>query len=351
LQWNSFFLYFLGYSYKILRESKSNMAKRKKKKNSSTILTYIAWSLAIIAFVLSALVAGYYFGYEDGQANALKNEKKNKEKSRVLLQKLEKTSKQNKSVNKRLKEVLKKEYVSASHEFDDTPQSKPPKAPKREIKRTIKKPKLAIIIDDVGTRMQVRAIKSVHIPLTMSFLPPSNARPNSAKLAANENFYMVHLPMEAMNWSAEEPLTLRVNDSQEKITQRIEKLKRLFPKVHYINNHTGSKFTSNEIAMNRLINALNKNNINFIDSRTTAQTKAPQVMKNFGFKYVARDVFLDHHMDKAYVLKQIKQAVKEAKLHGTAIAIGHPHPNTLQALKESKKVLDEVDVVFVNRLY
>ena len=331
------------------------MAKRKKKKNSSNILTYVAWTLAIIALVLSALVAGYYFGYEDGQTTISKQENQEKQKRLALLQKLEKTVKPQKSVNTRLKDVLKKEtkkqYVSASHEFDDTPKATPPKPAKREIKRTSNKPKLAIIIDDVGTRKQVQAIKSVHIPLTMSFLPPSNARPNTAKLAAKEPFYMVHLPMEAMNWSAEEPLTLRVNDSQQKISQRIAKLKKLFPRTHYINNHTGSKFTSNEIAMNRLIFALNKNNINFIDSRTTAQTKAPKVMKNFGFSYVARDVFLDHHMDKAYVLKQIKQAVKIAKLHGTAIAIGHPHPNTLEALKESKKVLSEVDVVLVNKLY
>jgi polysaccharide deacetylase 2 family uncharacterized protein YibQ len=333
------------------------MAKRRKTKKKSNILNYIAWTLAIIALVLSALVAGYYFGYEDAQESLTKQEKQEKQKRLALLQKLEKTTKTTSNVNKRLKEVLKKEtkktneYVSASHEFDTTPQAKPPKPAKREFKRGIHKAKLAIIIDDVATKKQVRAIKSVHIPLTMSFLPPSSVRPNTAKLAAKENFYMVHLPMEAMNWSAEEPLTLRVNDSQQKISQRIEKLKSLFPKVHYINNHTGSKFTSNEIAMNRLVFALNKNNISFIDSRTTAQTKAPKVMKNFGFKYVARDVFLDHHMDKAYVLKQIKQAVKVAKLHGTAIAIGHPHPNTLQALKESKKVLDEVDVVFVNRLY
>ena len=354
MQWYSLFLYFLGYSFKNL-ESRIIMAKRKKKKNSSNILSYIAWTLALIALVLSALVAGYYFGYDDGQADISKQEKLEKQKRLALLKKLEKETKPQKNVKKRLKEVLKKEtkkeYVSAAHEFDDTPQAKPPKAIKRKIVRTSHKAKLAIILDDVCTKRQVQAIKSLHLPLTMSFLPPSNARPNSAKLAAKEKFYMVHLPMEAQNWSAEEPSTLRIHDSQQKISKRITQIKKLFPKAHYINNHTGSKFTSNEIAMNRLIFALNQNHINFIDSRTTAKTKAPKVMKNFGFKYVARDVFLDHHMDKAYVLKQIKQAVKVAKLHGTAIAIGHPHPNTLQALQESKKILQEVDLVLVNRLY
>jgi polysaccharide deacetylase 2 family uncharacterized protein YibQ len=184
----------------------------------------------------------------------------------------------------------------------------------------------------------------------MSFLPPSPRRPNTPKLASRESIYMVHLPMEAQNFSAEEPFTLRINDSQQLITQRVTEIKRLFPKVEYINNHTGSKFTANETAMNKLIFALKSNNINFIDSRTTAQTQAPIVLKNFGLNYVARDVFLDHHMEKEYVLEQIKVAIKVAKSHGSAIAIGHPHKNTLQALYESKKLLNQVDLVYINRL-
>jgi len=161
---------------------------------------------------------------------------------------------------------------------------------------------------------------------------------------------MVHLPMEAQNFNKEEPFTLHVNDSQKIINQRITELKKLFPRVKYINNHTGSKFTSDEIAMNRLISVLNMKRINFVDSRTTAQTKAPKVMKNFGLKYVARDVFLDHKHDKEYILSQIKKAIGIAKTHGTAIAIGHPHKNTLLAIAESKVLFKEVELVYINRL-
>ena len=333
------------------------MAKRKRSKaaHSSKILTYIAWGLAIVAMVLSSLVAGYYFGYEDAQADISKQAKIEHKKRLSIAKKLEKSVKEKRktTVNKRLKEVLKKEtkhYVSASHEFDDTALGKPPKMAKRKMKLSPVKPMLAIIIDDVGTKSQVNAIKSLNMPLTMSFLPPSKARPNSAKLASHEKLYMVHLPLEAQSFSAEEPDTLRISDSQQKISARIRNIKNLFPKVHHINNHTGSKFTSNEVAMNRLIYALRANNINFIDSRTTAETKAPKVLKNFGLNYVARDVFLDHHMDKKYIKEQIKKAIQVAKTHGTAIAIGHPHANTILALNESKKLLKEVELVYINRL-
>lgn len=335
------------------------MAKRKKTKpnSSSKLLLYTAWGLAIIALTLSAFVAGYYFGIDDTKGQISKSKKVEQEKRIALLKKLEESAKKAESngqnVNKRLKEVLKKEsksYISASHEVDDDTLANPPLITTREIKHTTSKPKLAIIIDDVGTSSQVKAIKSLQMPLTMSFLPPSPRRPNTPKLASVESHYMVHLPMEAQNFSAEEPFTLRVNDTQHTISERVNELKKLFPKVAYINNHTGSKFTANEIAMNRLIFALNSNKIHFIDSRTTAQTKAPQVLKNFGLNYVARDVFLDHHMDKDYILNQIKIAVKVAKSHGSAIAIGHPHKNTLQALYESKEVLQDVELVYIDRL-
>ncbi len=333
------------------------MAKRKKSQKNKTktkILTYIAWILAFIALVLSTLLAGYYIGFSDGKSKTEKLYSKENTKQKALLKKLENSlSKKKLSVNTRLKSVLKKEtqdYLSASHEIDGNFLVNTPKMAKRKRVITPHKARLVIIIDDVGTKTQVEAIKSLRLPLTMSFLPPSKARPNTAKLAKLEKLYMVHLPMEAQNWSAEEPNTLRIHDQQTKISARIKEIKQLFPKVKYINNHTGSKFTSSEVAMNRLIFALSANNIHFIDSRTTAQTKAPKVLKNFGLKYVSRDVFLDHHMDKPYVLKQIKKAIKVAKSHGSAIAIGHPHKNTLQALYESKELLKDVELVYINRL-
>ncbi len=329
----------------------------KKSKNNSKILQFIAWFLAIVALIMISIVAGYYLGFHDANVKPVNNKEIQKKNNALVLHKLEEKPKhkvQQKTVTKRLQEVLQKEvksYDSAAHEIDDEALANPDKALPKKLIVYNTKPKLAIIIDDMSTSTQVNAVKSLHIPLTMSFLPPRPARPNSAKLAAHEKFYMVHLPMEAMHFSAEEPNTLRIHDSQQKISARIAQIKKEFPKVQYINNHTGSKFTSNEVAMNRLIFALNANKIHFIDSRTTAKTMAPKVLKNFGLKYVARDVFLDHKMDKAYVKGQIKEAIKVAKARGHCIAIGHPHKNTLAALAESKALFKDVDLVQVNKVY
>ena len=338
---------------------KRKTRKSKKPADTAKILSLIAWVLSFITVSLASLAFGYYLGYGDAKKEISSDIRQKEIKRLAVLKKLESISSADdkKTVTDRLKEVLKKQStesvtkpVGASHEYDSTALSKPPKRLKRDQKVVGAKPKLAIILDDVSVRSQVEAIKGLNLPLTMSFLPPSKTRPNSAQLASKEPFYMVHLPMEAMSFTKEEPFTLRVDDSQRKINDRVQKVKELFPRVRYINNHTGSKFTSNERAVNRLIYSLNKENINFIDSRTIADTKVPQVMKNFGLKYMARDVFLYHHLDKAYVKKQIKQAIKLAKKYGSAIAIGHPHVNTIMAIHESKKLFKDVELVLVNRL-
>lgn len=323
----------------------------KKKKTGSAFLKYTAWFLVIIALVLVSFVIGYYLGINNAKTTTVIKERvATHKKTATKIPKAPAVS-----VNKRLQEVLKKEtkaYVSAAHEIDDESLANPPKRKSQAVKVYTSKPKLAIIIDDVQTASQVKAIKRLHLKLTMSFLPPRPGRPNAAKLAAHEKFYMVHLPLEAMHFNSPESNTLHVHDSQQKISARIKEIKRLFPKVAYLNNHTGSKFTANEVAMNRLIFALNANHIRFIDSRTTAKTMAPKVLKNFGLKYVSRDVFLDNHTDKPYILKQIKKAIALAKTRGHAIVIGHPHTNTLQALYESKKLFKkDVDLVQINQIY
>jgi len=330
------------------------MAKRKKSKSkkSSNILKHTVWILAFIAVILSSFIAGYYIGKNKAEQELTKKYELKDQKRLAMLKKVKEEQKEN--VSSRLKQEIIIENkrnlknIGASHEYEG---STLPQLPKREDVINVTKPKLAIIIDDVSIKSQVKAIKDLNLPITMSFLPPSKFSPNSSKLAAKENFYMVHLPMEAKNFSKEEPFTLRASDSQEKITQRIANIKQLFPKVKYINNHAGSKFTSSETAVKRLVYALKEQNINFIDSRTIASTKVPIVMKKLGNKYMARDVFLDHEMDKGYIKEQIKKAIKIAKKHGTAIAIGHPHINTLLAISESKKLFKEVDLVMVNRLY
>jgi len=88
-------------------------------------------------------------------------------------------------------------------------------------------------------------------------------------------------------------------------------------------------------------------NLHFVDSRTTAATKAPQVAQKYNLPLYSRDIFLDNSLNKKEITNQLKKAVKIAKKHGFAVAIGHPHVNTLEVLRNSKSLLKDVELVYL----
>ena len=107
------------------------------------------------------------------------------------------------------------------------------------------------------------------------------------------------------------------------------------PGVVGVNNHQGSQATSDAELMSELMPVLRERNLFYIDSRTTSATVSFETAQNFGFRSAFRNVpFLDDVTEVAPVRKQLNLALRGAREKGEAIAIGHPHPATLQALRE-----------------
>lgn len=212
------------------------------------------------------------------------------------------------------------------------------------------KPKLAIIIDDMANKEQVKELKTLHLKLNPSFFPSHTLHPNTPKLAKEFEFYMVHLPLKALSFQNKMSV-LSPEDNEEEIEKTIAKIKGEFKNLKFINNHTGSLFTSDEEAMRRLYKVLDKYHLSFVDSKTIHNSKAPKIAKEMQKIYIKRDVFLDNEDDVIYVKNQLLSAVKLAQKKGYAIAIGHPKKNTFKALKESKELLKSVDLVYLSELY
>lgn len=213
------------------------------------------------------------------------------------------------------------------------------------------KPKLCIIIDDMATREQVKALKATGLKLTPSFFPPDSTHPKTPILAREFEFFMVHLPLSAQHYANEELQTLYVSDTYEYILAEIARIKRSFSGFKFINNHTGSLFTSDTQAMRRLFRALQKHELVFVDSVTTSATKGAFVAKEFNQKPIKRDIFLDNDNKTPAIKDKIKEAVQIAHKKGFAIAIAHPKKNTFKALTQSKDLLQSVELVYLDELY
>jgi hypothetical protein len=197
-------------------------------------------------------------------------------------------------------------------------------------------PRLAIVIDDLGhDRAQADALFQLSYPLTISVLPHL---PNSGEIAeeAHRRGYqvMLHLPIASTGGENDEPIELRPGMDSTAVGQSFTAMLDTVPYAAGVNNHEGSLGTSNRNLMDELMPMLRQHNLFFIDSRTTAATVAEAAAHGAGVPTTSRNVFLDDEQSPGPIRKQFDLAIRDAKKKGSALAIGHPHPETLQVLTE-----------------
>jgi polysaccharide deacetylase 2 family uncharacterized protein YibQ len=222
----------------------------------------------------------------------------------------------------------------------------------RERQRVKKSyPKLVIIIDDVTFKYQLDAIKSLPYKVTPSIFPPNRMNFNSYKLARGLKHFLVHLPLESHSKKMNKMYkTIFIDDSYEKVKNRVLEIRKLFPNAKYINNHTGSKFTENYEASKRLYKLLLDNNFTFIDSKTSQRSKIGRISREYNKRYIQCNIFIDNKKDINYTLDRIKDGVQIAKRRGFAVIIGHPHTTTIEALRKAKDILKDVEVIYIDEL-
>ena len=309
------------------KQRKKTKSKKKLKKSS---LSYKFIFITLI--MLSIFAFGYFLGKKD---------------IKVLDENLtpksipENLSKKEKVVEKKVskKAVSKIETIKAK------------KTEQINLTNNSKKPKLVIIIDDVSSLKQLKNIKDLPMKVTPSIFPPFKNAKSNHELAIGLKNYMIHLPMESGKSFDKQHGTLKITDSKEKMETRIKEIRKLFPTGRYINNHTGSKFTSNYKAMYMLYETLHNEGFIFVDSRTIKNSKVSKIAQSFGDNYLGRDIFIDNKHTISYIHKQLKKAVKIANKKGYAIAIGHPHFVTMKALESAQTLLKDVEVVYIDKIY
>lgn len=197
--------------------------------------------------------------------------------------------------------------------------------------------RLAIILDDLGNdRAAADAIFALQCPITISVLPNHPRSVEIAEEARRRGYQiMLHLPMQSVGNERPESQELRPGMSAGEVNALVGNLLEAVPDVAGVNNHQGSQSTADAALMNELMPVLRQRDLFYVDSRTTAATVAYDTAQRFGVRAGFRNVpFLDDVVDVGAVRKQVQLALREARKKGDAIAIGHPHAATLQALRE-----------------
>jgi len=205
-------------------------------------------------------------------------------------------------------------------------------SPSSSIAPARTEPAIAICIDDLGEDL-AGTDKAIALPrnVTLSFLPFADATPFLAQEAERKGHeVLAHVPMEAVGPTDPGPMSLKVGspDIAALLSWNIARV----PGLSGINNHEGSKFTTDAQSFVPVAEQLAARHLFFFDSRTIAGSQAIRVSHLFGVMSAGRDVFLDDTLSEAAIEGELADLVDHAKKYGVAIAIGHPHPETLRIL-------------------
>ncbi len=206
------------------------------------------------------------------------------------------------------------------------------------------KPLIVIVIDDVGLdRRRARQTIELPGPLTLSYMAyAEDLMQQTQKARAKGHELMLHVPMEPSSSSINPgPNVLLSGMPEDELLKNITWSLDQMTGYVGINNHMGSRFTSDRASMKIVVGALKARGYMFLDSVTSSKTVAHDFARQGGIPYAVRNVFLDHKDDLAAIKTQLRRTEQIAKRTGVAIAIGHPRDNTIEALREWLPDLNE----------
>ena len=214
-------------------------------------------------------------------------------------------------------------------------------------------PEISIIIDDIGYRLRDdRQAMDLPGALAYAIMPMSpNARLMSRLATERGKTVLLHLPMQPIHKEKNRflgPGALKLGMTRKQFLETLNSDLRSLPEAIGVNNHMGSLLTQHKGQMEWLMKTLNNDNKFYIDSMTINGSVAGKVARENRVPCLRRDVFLDNSLDPAYIQHQFEHLVELAKLRGAAVAIGHPHPETIRILMKNLSDLDSYGVVLVS---
>lgn len=215
------------------------------------------------------------------------------------------------------------------------------------------RPAISIIIDDIGYRIHddLRAI-AIPGPLAYAIMPRSPYGKKMSHLATrNGKQVLLHLPMESVRAEKNRmlgPGALMLDMNKAQFMRTLNADLKSLPLAIGVNNHMGSLLTSSHGRMEWLMKTLKKDRKFYIDSMTSRLSVANETAGENRVPHLKRDVFLDNHLDKTYIMSQFLELIRVAKTRGKAVAIGHPHPETIRVLTGALQDLDQYGVRLVS---
>ncbi|MEE8392945.1 MAG: divergent polysaccharide deacetylase family protein [Rhodospirillales bacterium] len=202
---------------------------------------------------------------------------------------------------------------------------------------TAGKPMIVLVIDDMGVdRRRSAEIISLKGPMTLSFMTYAPNLAQQTKAASDHGHeLLLHVSMEPSNAKLDAgPNVLLTGTGEDEIRRRLQWGFSRFSTYVGVNNHMGSRFTSDSPGMTVVMSEIKRRGLLFLDSRTTPQTVGADLARRMGVPYAERNIFLDNVNEETAVKARLAETERLARRKGMAIAIGHPRDGTIKALSK-----------------
>jgi len=225
------------------------------------------------------------------------------------------------------------------------------RAPKLAKPEIPPKGRVAIVIDDLGERRKIAMdFLNLNVPLSFSVFPfARHSREFAREATRRGRDVLLHLPLEPKGYPEQDPGKggLLTTMGRKELVSQLEKDLSAVPYVKGVNNHMGSKFTEDPELMRLVLEDVRRKGLFFLDSRTTAKSVGYSVARQLGLRTGRRNVFLDNEKDVERIKARISELIELSMKNGGAIGIGHPYPETLEAIRQSLPSIKENGVRLV----
>jgi polysaccharide deacetylase 2 family uncharacterized protein YibQ len=199
-------------------------------------------------------------------------------------------------------------------------------------------PRMAIIVDDLGSRRDVfDLVREIGRPLAVGVLPDL---PLSAWIAAEASRMglevLLDLPMEPYRFPELDPGpgALMMAMAPETLGRMVAKHLAAMPSAVGATNHMGSRMTEDRGRMRAALEPLAERHLIFVDALTSNHSVAFEEARRLGLRVGRRQVVVDHSGGEAAERERWDEAGRLVMERGEAIVLAHGHPLTLRLLKE-----------------
>jgi len=211
---------------------------------------------------------------------------------------------------------------------------------------------LAVIIDDMGhNHPAANPFIEMDLPVALSFLPGRPYTRDIAYQAAEHGkTILLHLPMEPVGYPGVDPGpgAILLSQSDPEIKDILARDIASIPGIVGVNNHMGSRATTDPRVMKAVLELLEEKGLFFIDSRTTPETIALDLARELGVPSARRNVFLDNEQTAESIDARTDELLDLAERDGWAIGIGHANPETAEALPRLARKARERNIQWVS---